>query len=149
VNSALRKISSLSEINKAVNWADGCLYKIIQGGKEVYIEVGIFEDDRSLPQNSKIWAIFTDMEKQLSWHGQKMSKDDWKDLLCHEWKAQKLVPAISGGFCILNARTSKASKKEIGDLIEISYAFGSSHRIKWSEPSLRIYEEYSCNSKYK
>lgn len=139
-----KTIKDIAEVNKHLNWLDGMICKGLESGA-VSIAVGrpdVEEDLRTVQQNAKIWAIFTDMEKQLTWHGQKMEKEDWKDLLCHEWKKQKLVPAISGGFCVLNARTSKALKREISDLIEISYEFGSSHGVKWSEPALKAYEEY-------
>ena len=146
-----KTIKDISEVNKHLNWLDGMICKGLENGP-VSIAIGrpeVEEDLRTNQQNAKIWAIFTDMEKQLAWHGQKMEKEDWKDLLCHEWKKQKLVPAISGGFCVLNARTSKAFKREISDLIEISYAFGSSKGIKWSEKSIAVYEEYACNTKHK
>lgn len=137
-----KRVKDHTAIDQAMKWFDGIATKMLNAGKIPYIEIGEWEEERTLPQNSKIWAIFTDMEKQLVWHGQKMSREDWKDLICHEWKSQKLIPSISGGFCVLNARTSKASKREISDLIEIAMAFGSSMNILWSEPALKIYSEY-------
>lgn len=137
-------IKTPSDIDKALTWIDGQCTRVLNAGKKPYIELGIDDESlRTLPQNDKIWALFADMEAQLLWHGQKMKREDWKDLLCHEWKAQKIIPAISGGFCVLNARTSKATKREIGDLIEISYAFGCNNGVNWSEPALKIYEEWS------
>lgn len=139
-----KTIYKIEDVTRHLNWLDGVICKGLENGP-VAIGVGRSdneEDKRTSDQNAKLWAIFTDFEKQLTWHGQKMTKDDWKDLLCHEWQKQKLIPAISGGFCVLNARTSKANKREISDLIEICYAFGSSHNIKWSEPALKVYEEY-------
>ncbi len=142
MNSIRKPIGDKTLINKALNWVDGGLCKIIDSGRVAYIEIGIDEPYRTLEQNSKQWAMFTDLEKQLTWHGQKMSREDWKDLLCHEWKAQKLIPAISGGFCVLNARTSKARKRQLSELIEIVYAFGSSNGVQWSEKALEAYESY-------
>jgi hypothetical protein len=160
---AWKVVSELSKVTKAVNWLDGAFCKIIESGKAASFIVGteeeireimfIFdgaqseeatakEDTRTAEQNSKQWAMYTDLSKQLTWHGSKLDPGDWKDLLCHEWKPQQIIPAISGGFCVLNARTSKAKKKEFSDLVEIIYAFGSEHGVKWSEKALECYQEY-------
>lgn len=134
-------ITDKTQINRAFNALDGQICKLLESGP-----VRVTVDNatkRTSTQNSKQWAMYTDIANQLTWHGKKMDKKDWKDLICHEWIAQKIVPSISGGFCVLNARTSKATKKEIGDLIEIIYSFGASHGVIWSEQSLKLYDEYS------
>ena len=33
---------------------------------------------RSLPQNDKLWAMLTDISRQVDWYGQKLTPDDWK-----------------------------------------------------------------------
>jgi hypothetical protein len=158
---AWKVVSELSKVTKAVNWLDGAFCKIIESGKAASFIVGteeemklvhkaftdmlaneLREETRTVEQNSKQWAMYTDLSKQLTWHGSKLDPGDWKDLLCHEWKPQQIIPAISGGFCVLNARTSKAKKKEFSDLVEIIYAFGSEHGVKWSEKALECYQEY-------
>lgn len=143
MTSSRHNVLDFPDIDKGLNWVDRQCTRALKAGKKPYIEIGIAEEPRTDLQNDKIWAMFGDMEKQLLWHGQKMKREDWKDLLCHEWKPQKIIPAISGGFCVLNARTSKAPKRELCDLIEISYAFGCSHGIVWSEPAMKEYEMWS------
>ncbi|WP_051083997.1 recombination protein NinB [Gilvimarinus chinensis] len=101
------------------------------------------EPKRSNKQNSKMWAMLTDLEKQLVWYGRRMTKEEWKDLICHEWKPQQLVPAISSGFCVLTASTSTVAPREFADIVEIIYAFGTEQGVNWSEPALAAYEEYS------
>jgi hypothetical protein len=86
--------------------------------------------------------MYNDLANQLEWYGERMTPEQWKELLSHEWQAQKIVPAISGGFCALGVRTSKLKKREMAELIELVYAFGSEKGIKWSEPALACYEEY-------
>ena len=128
-------------IKSALDWAYQLIVKGLAGGA-VEITIRRYNEKRTLPQNSKQWPMYTDIASQLEWHGMKLDKDDWKILLTNEWKPQTIVPAISGGFCVLNSKTSKAEKQEMSDLIEIIYAFGSSHGVKWSESSLRQYESY-------
>ena len=87
--------------------------------------------------------MWNDISNQVMWHGLKLTPEQWKELLSHEWQAQIIVPGIGGGFCALGCSTSKMKKREFAELIEISYAFGSEHGVMWSEPALKAYEEYS------
>lgn len=135
-------IDGMVSIKIALDWAYQLIVKGLAGGA-VEIAIRRHEEGRSLPQNSKQWALYTDIAEQLQWHGNAMSKDDWKILLTNEWKPQTIVPSIGGnGFCVLNASTSKASKKDMSDLIEIVYAFGTQSGVKWSDASLAAYESY-------
>ena len=137
-----RIIDGVASIKATLDWAYKLIMLGISGGA-IEIIIRRYEESRSLPQNAKQWAMYTDIAEQLKWHGNTMSKEDWKILLTNEWKPQSIVPSISGnGFCVLNASTSKASKKDMSDLIEITYAFGSSMGVKWSEASLACYESY-------
>src|SRR5690606_28570128 len=100
------------------------------------------EDARNNDQNAKGWALWSDISKQVEWYGQKLTPEHWKELLSHDWKAQQIVPAISGGFCAIGVRTSKMNVREFSELIEITFAFGSSHGVVWSDPAIKAYEQY-------
>lgn len=108
----------------------------------VRVTIELEEENRTLLQNSKQWPMLADISNQLTWHGEKLTPEDWKILLCNEFRPQKLVPGISGGFVALNFRTSKASKEEMCDVIEIYYAYGAQNKVVWSEKSLKQYESY-------
>ena len=88
---------------------------------------------RTLDQNAKMWAMLTDISRQVEWYGFKLSPEEWKDMITASYKKQKTVPGIDGGFVVLGARTSKMSTKEMADVIEIAYAFGAEKDVKWSE----------------
>lgn len=121
------------------------LYTKIMKGLEtgaVAIDVYRPEEKRTLLQNSKQWPMLTDIAEQLVWCGEKLTPEEWKILLCNEFKPQKIMPGISGGFVAFNFRTSKATKSEMCDVIEIYYAYGAGHGVKWSEKSLAQYETY-------
>jgi len=138
----VKVIDGLVSIKPVLDWAYQLITKGLDGGA-VEIAIRRHQEGRSLPQNSKQWALYTDIAEQLRWHHNQLSKEDWKILLTNEWKPQTIVPSISGnGFCVLNASTSKASKQDMSDLIEIVYAFGTQSGVKWSDASLKAYESY-------
>ncbi len=89
---------------------------------------------RSLEQNAKLWAMLSDVSKQVIHHGQRLSQEAWKDLFTAHLKRQIMLPNIEGdGWIALGTRTSEMSVGEMGDLIECIYAYGASHEVKWSE----------------
>lgn len=92
---------------------------------------------RSLPQNDRLHAMITPIARQLSWHGVKLSVDDWKlvflDALNRE---MRIVPNIDGtGFVNLGRRTSKLSKEEFSDLMELIEAFAAKHGVDLQDPN--------------
>jgi hypothetical protein len=89
---------------------------------------------RTLDQNAKMWAMLTDISKQVEWHGLFLSKEEWKEMVTAALKRQKVVPGIEGGFVVLGTSTSKMSIKEMMDVIEFSYAFGAERQVKWKAP---------------
>ena len=138
----VKVIDGLVSIKPVLDWAYKLICKGLAGGA-VEIAIRRHEENRSLPQNGKQWAMYTDIAEQLRWHDNQLSKEDWKILLTNEWKPQTIVPSISGnGFCVLNASTGKASKQDMIDLIEIVYSFGTQSGVKWSDPALKAYESY-------
>ena len=98
--------------------------------------VTIQEPKRSLEQNSKLWAMLGDLSKQVVWYGLKLSSDDWKDVMSASLrKEMRTVPNVDGnGLVVLGMRTSQMSIREMGELIELIYAFGSERGVKWSDP---------------
>jgi hypothetical protein len=89
-------------------------------------------DKRSLAQNALMWALLSDIAKHVEWHGMALEAEDWKEMISAVLSGQRSVPSIEGkGFVILGARTSKMTKKQMGDMIEACYAFGSQQGIVW------------------
>ena len=98
--------------------------------------------DRTLEQNAKMWAMLTDISRQVQWYGEKLTPENWKDMITAALKRQKVVHGIEGGFVALGQRTSKMSIKEMIDVIDFAYAFGADpdHPVKWTEPDPDIPE---------
>lgn len=86
---------------------------------------------RTLPQNSRLWAMLTDVAQQVQWHGIKLSPDDWKLLFLDALKRElRMVPNIDGnGFVNLGRSSSDLSKQEMSDLMELIAAFGARHSV--------------------
>lgn len=94
--------------------------------------VSIKAPTRSLMQNNRLWALLTDVSRQVEWYGRKLSPENWKDIFTAALKKQDVVPGIDGGFVVLGMSTSKMTKTEMVDLQELISAFGSERNVKWS-----------------
>lgn len=92
------------------------------------------EAKRTQDQNALMWALLTDVARQLTWHGQTYSPDDWKDFLMHQLGRGRWMPAEEGGMVPIGMRTSDLSKAEFGDLIEVIYSFGARNGVEFSDP---------------
>jgi len=94
---------------------------------------------RTTDQNAKMWAMLTEVAEQVLWHGIRLHADDWKLLFLDAMKREvRMVPNIDGnGFVSLGRSSSDLSKDEMGDLIEIIYAFGANRGVVFSEPGER------------
>lgn len=88
---------------------------------------------RTLPQNSRMWGMLTDLSNQLRWCDRDLSKKDWKCLLTADLKRHDTVPGISGGFVVLGAYTSQMTVRDMSDLIELMFAFGAENGVEWSD----------------
>ena len=89
---------------------------------------------RSLEQNARMWAMLTDISRQVDWYGNKLTPDEWKDVFSASLKRQKVVPGIDGGFVVCGQRTSKMTVAEHSDLMTLMEAFGAEHGVKFSAP---------------
>lgn len=98
---------------------------------------------RSILQNSRLWAMLTDVSNQVEWHGAKLTPEDWKHVFSAALKQQRAVPGLDGGFVVLGQSTSKMSKREMTDLQELISAFGSMRDVQWTEPADQGFEELS------
>lgn len=68
--------------------------------------------------------------KQVEWDGEKLNEEDWKRLLVGSLAGQRVVRAVdSGGWVVLDKRTSRMSGPQKFDLVEFMYAFGSQHGV--------------------
>lgn len=112
------------------------IHEEVAGGRVLRVTVG--DPKRSLEQNDRMWAMLTEIARQVDWpvdgKMQKLSPEEWKDILSAGLKReQRVAQGIDGGFVILGQRTSKMTKREMSELIELIYAFGSERDVQFNE----------------
>lgn len=88
---------------------------------------------RTVDQNSLMWRLLTVLARDLEWHGQKYTAEDWKDYMMHALRRARWMPSEDGGMIPVGLRTSDNTKEEQSDLIEFLYAFGARHEIDFGE----------------
>jgi hypothetical protein len=92
---------------------------------------------RSTDQNALMWSLLSQISKQVDWYGQKLSNEDWKDVLTASLRRTRVVPGIDAGtFVPLGMRTSQMTKEEISELLELIYAFGAERGVHFRELEL-------------
>lgn len=118
-------LNSRADREKVCRWAMG-----VAPGTRVEFK----EAKRTTDQNSRFWAMLTEVSQQVSWHGQRLTPDDWKLVFLDALKREmRIVPNIDGnGFVNLGQSSSDLSKGEFSDLIEIIIAFGAQHGVVFS-----------------
>lgn len=131
-------IADPSQIERAKAWLETMALKGLAAGP---VAARLGRPRRNLDQNAKMWCVLSDIAKQVRWHDQKLTQEDWKDLLTATYRGQRLVPGIDGGFVALGMRTSRMRKDEMAELIELAQAFGSERGVVWSEPAKKVFEE--------
>jgi hypothetical protein len=96
--------------------------------------VKIAPPTRSLESNAAMWASLADVSSQVVWHGRKLDAEDWKNVFTAGLRKLDVVPNIDGtGFVALGQSTSRMSKREMSDLLELIHAFGAEHGVEWSD----------------
>lgn len=95
--------------------------------------VEVKEPTRTLDQNSLLHPLLTCLSEQVDWYGQHLTPDEWKDVMTAGLRKQKAVPGIDGGFVMVGSRTSKMSKAEFSDLVELIYAFGAERGVRFEQ----------------
>ena len=93
------------------------------------------ENTRSLEQNARLWAMLSDVSRQVDWYGKKLSAEDWKCVFTASLRNTRVVPTIDGdGFVPLGMSTSKMSIKEMTALMELIEAFGAQRGVVFTDP---------------
>lgn len=89
---------------------------------------------RSLDQNACLWALLTELSKKMQWpvDGQMvyLKPEEWKHILSAGLKRhQRVAMGIDGGFVVLGQSTSKMTKAEMSELLELIHAFAADRGI--------------------
>lgn len=107
--------------------------RAVQNAPNGYV-VEVKEKSRSLAQNSRLWALLTDVADQVTWHGRKLTQDEWKNMFTAALLGQDVIPNLDGtGFVAMGRSTSSMTKQEMIDLQTLIEAFGANNAVEWTQ----------------
>lgn len=125
---ALIRIFGPRERQKAIYWINKA---------PVGTRIEFKTSQRTTPQNDRMWAMLTVLAENLTWHGMRLSTEDWKLIFMDALSREvRMVPNIDGtGFVNLGRSSSKLTKDEHSDLTTIIEAFAAQHGVDLGEQS--------------
>src|SRR4051812_2476376 len=93
---------------------------------------------RSTEQNSRLWAMLTDVATQKDHAGRRYTPDQWKVLFMHACGREvQFLPSLDNAtFIPWGQSSSDLSKAEMTELIEFIFAWGAEHGVKFHEPEI-------------
>lgn len=103
---------------------------MLMAGHRMVVEIK--PETRTLAQNARLWAMLTDVSKQVNWYGRKLSQEEWKHVFTASLSKQDVVPGIDGGFVVLGKSTSKMTKPEMSELQQLIEAFGAQQGVRFT-----------------
>jgi hypothetical protein len=96
---------------------------------------------RSLPQNSRLHAMITDISRQVEWPpGSKTKRtvEAWKDIFTAALRSANhgldVVPGLNGGFVLLGMHTSRMSVAEVNELMTMIEAWCAQNGVELRDP---------------
>ena len=100
--------------------------------------VNIREANRTSDQNALMWALLSDISRAKP-EGRALTPDVWKSLFLHSLDhAQRFEMALDGnGMVPVGFRSSRLTKAQMSDLIEMIREYGARHGVQFSEPEYR------------
>lgn len=100
------------------------------------------EPKRSIPQNDRMWALLTEISRQVTYHGLRLTPDDFKLLFLDALKREvRMVPNLDGnGFVSLGRSSSDLSKAEFSDLFEVISAWAAANGVVFQEGDAALKE---------
>lgn len=98
------------------------------------LHVTLKTETRSDAQNRLLWQRLTELSEGVDWYGQKLTPEEWKDVISASLREQKVVPGIERGqFVILGQRTSKMTVSEMTEMLDCISAFGAQQGVTFRD----------------
>ena len=92
--------------------------------------VTISEPTRTLEQNAALHPKIREIQRQVNWHGIKLSEEDWRLIFTATLYGQRSVPNLDGtGFIILGKPTKTMPKGDFSQLLDLVNAFAASKGV--------------------
>lgn len=123
-------IDSADAANKAHHWINRALAE--RKGTRLEFK----GPQRSIEQNSRMWAMLTDIATQKTLSGRRFSTDQWKAIFMHACGREiQFLPTLDDStFIPWGQSSSDLSTSEMSDLIEFMFSWGASNGVAWSDP---------------
>jgi hypothetical protein len=137
-------ISSKEDLKVRFNAAYQAAHDALAGGNVV---LTLSRETRSNVQNAKMWAMLSDLSKQVVYCESKRSPEAWKDILTVAWKEETdLVMSIDNTKLIaVGLSTSSFTKADFADFIEVIYVNGTDFGVEWSDKAVCVIDEFKLN----
>ena len=96
----------------------------------------LIDAPRTLAQNRMMWRLLSRIADQLEHCGEHWEPDDWRaGFLKAMGKKLRFMPALDGdGVVAIGYRSSKLSKAEMSEMIEMIYEYGARHGVDFDDP---------------
>lgn len=107
--------------------------------------VNPFYSLRTDEQNNVLQDACGDLSEQLTWCGYKLTKDEWRHLICAAILNVKTVRGINGGLVTLGGSSRKLNKEQGAEAIEMAFSVGDAPweyepsqetQVQWNESVL-------------
>jgi len=108
-------------------------HHLIRHAPEGYV-VTVKPPARSTDQNDKMWAMLSDISLAKP-QGRRLIPEAWKAAFMHALGHEvRFTPALDGdGMIPLGYRSSRLTKAQMSDLIELMYEYGARHGVVWTD----------------
>ena len=119
----------------------------IRGGP---VQITLDEPKRTLDQNAAMWPALSDIARQVplviprrDGSTRQATPYDWKDVLTAAFEEEtEWAPGLRGGVVMLGARTSKYSRRKMGDFLTFIHA-EFSDRVRWSDSAVERLAQFA------
>jgi hypothetical protein len=108
--------------------------RLIDGADHGYV-MKLGAETRRDAQNRKLWPMLADIQRQVPGMAT-FSADDIKLRFLNALGAElRFLPALEGeGMFPVGLKSSTLTVAQFSALVELIYAFGARHDVRWSEP---------------
>jgi hypothetical protein len=97
--------------------------------------VKIGKETRSEEQNRKLWPMLTDLQRQVPEMATHTNDDIKLRFLNALGTELRFLPTLEGeGMFPVGLRSSTLTKDQFSGLIELLYAYGAKHGVRWTDP---------------
>lgn len=100
--------------------------------------VQIAKPTRTLDQNAKLWPMLEDLQSQVP-EMEMFSTEEIKARFLNALGVEmRFLPTLEGqGMFPVGVRSSTLTKEQFSGLIELMYAYGAKHDVRWTNPAER------------